>query len=169
MLQQFHLVLSLQGSKSILVWLQAFYGDLPVATVLTISTKYPSTLDIYLLGNLHVCASFRDGHLIAVTVSVSPLLLLRDMRLLLCQNNHTMEIKAESQHWALENTSKQMSPFFPNDNTDRIKQHGSLFLTSTATLVCHEYFTQLFYPLNLRSWFRVANSKHACLKIKDVY
>lgn len=169
MLQQFHLVLSLQGSKSILVWLQAFYGHLPEATVLTIATKYPSALGIiYHLVNLHACASLWDGHLITVTVSVSPLLLLRDTRLLICQINHTMEMKAESQHRAVENTSKQMSPCFPDDNSDRITQHGSPFLTSTATHVCYEYFTQLFYTFNWRSWFKRADSKEVYLKIKDV-
>lgn len=69
--------------------------------MLTIATKYPSALGIiYHLVNLHACASPWDGHLITVTVSVSSLLLLRDTRLLICQINHTMEMKAESQHRA---------------------------------------------------------------------
>lgn len=78
-------------------------------------------------------------------------------------------MKAESQPWVLENASKQMSPSFPDDNSDLITQHGPFFLTSTATRVCHEYFTQLFYTLNLRSRFKLADYKHANLKIKDVH
>lgn len=90
-----------------------------MATVLTISTKYPSALGIiYLLGNLHACASFRDGHLITVTVSVSPLLLLRDTCPLICQINHTMEMKTESQTLSLGEHIKANVTFFPDDNSD---------------------------------------------------
>lgn len=97
-----------------------------------------------------------------LTVSVSPPLLPRDMHPLICQMNQTVEIKAESRHRAWERASKQMSPCFPDDNSDLVTQPALLFLTATATRVHHEYFIQLFYALEFRSGLKLADSKHVC-------
>lgn len=95
---------------------------------------------------------------------IAPLLLLRHPSPLRCQVNPYMEMKAGFQHWAWESASKQMSPCFPDDNSDLVTQPALLFLLSTATRVLHEYFTQLFYTLNLRSWLKLADSKRVYWK-----